>query len=163
MPLKIRITGIKDKPLTTIEVLATRFIIQTDGCWEWVGYRSSAGYGVFIGRAAHRVVWELVGNTPDLTKQLDHLCRNRACVNPRHLEEVDARTNTMRGFGPSRFNSNKTHCLNGHAFSGRNLAIKVDRRYRTKVRVCKPCQAQHAQNYRDKQHVLAGRLTKGGS
>ena len=94
--------------------------IQVDpesGCWEFQGARSK-GYGrVWNGKRmmpAHRVVFEAVaGPIPD-GLQADHLCRNRACCNPRHIDLVTSRENTLRGYGPTAQNSRKTHCKNGH-------------------------------------------------
>ena len=69
------------------------------GCWDWVGALSH-GYGHFgiegIIYRAHRVTYEwMVGPIPDgLT--IDHLCKNKACVNPAHLEPVTIRENTRR-------------------------------------------------------------------
>jgi DNA-directed RNA polymerase subunit RPC12/RpoP len=78
--------------------------VEVDGvCWEWAAGRNSAGYGYFRSstgsRRAHRIAYEhLVGPIPSgLT--LDHLCRNRSCVNPDHLEPVTHRENVLRGSG----------------------------------------------------------------
>lgn len=90
-------------------------------CWQWTA-ATHKGYGVIRPDAtdgrrqcqAHRVVWELlVGPIPD-GLQLDHLCRNRACVNPDHLDVVTAQTNLVRGFGPTGLNARKITCDNGH-------------------------------------------------
>lgn len=99
-------------------------------CWTWNGSKRT-GYGRFsITRRkavpAHRFAYELlVGKVPDgLT--LDHLCRNRACVNPAHLEPVTGRVNTLRGIGLTAINARKTHCLRGHEYTPENTRYRPD-------------------------------------
>lgn len=71
--------------------------IQADECWVWRGCRDGDGYGSFQRRKAHRVFYEaFVGPVPPHL-QIDHLCRNRACVNPDHLEPVTLHENVRRG------------------------------------------------------------------
>lgn len=70
------------------------------GCWNWLNALGRNGYGRFwmAGRlhTAHRVSWELnVGEIPD-GLHIDHLCRNRRCVNPAHLEPVTVIENNRR-------------------------------------------------------------------
>jgi len=96
-------------------------------CWIWTGPKNPGGYGTpyFQGkmRRAHRVAYELILGTIPAGKQLDHLCRVRHCVNPAHLEPVTNKENALRGFSFSAKNAKKTHCINGHEFSGQNLRI----------------------------------------
>jgi hypothetical protein len=112
-----------------------------DGCWVWTGATTGNGYGAISagdGRTAvaHRVAYEHhVGKIPgDLV--CDHLCRNRACINPGHIELVTSGENVLRGVGPTAVNKAKTHCLRGHPFSGRNLIIT-----KRGWRQCRKCRA----------------------
>jgi hypothetical protein len=108
------------------------------GCWEWLGTRNEQGYGMFwpvTSRphvSAHRFQWiRLFGPVPE-GKELDHLCSNRACVNPSHLEPVSHRENCRRGDTGGHF-ARKTHCPQGHPYSGHNLVVERGHR------VCRAC------------------------
>jgi hypothetical protein len=93
---------------------------KTSPCWIWQGTMHDKGYGLFSykGRSyrAHRISLKLAGVELPLktTVHPDHLCPNRRCVNPLHLEPVTARENTLRGEGISARNARKTHCKRGH-------------------------------------------------
>lgn len=124
-----------------------RLITKTAaGCWEWAGARDEQGYGRFKlardgGRPrwvrAHRWVYEqLVGQVPP-GLQLDHLCRNRACVNPAHLEPVTNRINWLRGESPSAVSYRTDTCTAGHPFTPENTYIRPSRPNQRECRECK--------------------------
>jgi HNH endonuclease len=108
------------------------------GCWVWTGKISKNGYGAvtvnYKSVGAHRFFYEeLVGPIPE-GLVLDHLCRNRACVNPAHLEQVTCRVNNLRGTGFAAVNAKKVVCLRGHPLDGGDVYItKKGQRY---CRVC---------------------------
>jgi hypothetical protein len=93
-----------------------------DGCWPWTGTTNRNGYGrLWVNRrwaTTHRLVYErLVEPIPEgLT--LDHLCRNRACCNPTHLEPVTNRENVLRGVGLSATAARRMECRRGHPYDG---------------------------------------------
>lgn len=97
------------------------------GCWNWTGSLDEQGYGLlwFKRRTEriHRVMFAFFkhpiprGSKETKLFQLDHLCMNRRCCNPDHLEIVNQRTNILRGTSPVAINSRKTHCKYGHPLS----------------------------------------------
>lgn len=100
------------------------------GCWEWTGSKHSQEhpYGIFFlhnkKERAHRISYELfVGKIPD-GLHIDHLCRNKSCINPAHLEVVTHVQNIMRGDCVGAINARKTHCIYGHPLSGKNLSLR---------------------------------------
>lgn len=117
------------------------------GCWNWTASTWANGYGQFKsdGRmvAAHRFAYERVrGNVPD-GLQLDHLCRNRLCVNPDHLEAVSQRENILRGMSPSARQARQTHCRKGHEFTAENTYSGTDGRRR-----CRACHYAYNREWR---------------
>jgi hypothetical protein len=106
---------------------------KTGECWEWMGARSN-GYGQTGRGSAHRAAYMLTKGPIPVGLELDHLCRNRGCVNPAHLEVVSHRENVMRSpIAPPALNARKTHCVRGHA-----LPIGPE------DRVCRQCQRSRA-------------------
>jgi hypothetical protein len=111
-----------DMPNAIPNVDADKFwsrVFPTGFCWEWRGAKRRHGYGYIVVQhkqyLAHRVSYALLVGDPGEVP-LDHLCRNTSCVNPDHLDPVDTRTNTLRGFGASARNARKQTCRNGHDF-----------------------------------------------
>ena len=112
-----------------------------DECWPWIACINKKGYGHFRlkGRLnrAHRVAYELITGLIPAGLTIDHLCRNRKCVNPQHLEAVTMKTNTLRGESPAALNAKKTHCKRGHPFDEANTIIEL-----YGARRCRECHNQ---------------------
>lgn len=110
----------------------------SETCWEWQGYRTRLGYGQIkvAGRVvyAHRFALEASGEVLDDALVVDHLCRNRACVRPSHLEQVSQRVNVLRGESPMAHQARQAECKRGHAFTDDNTI--TDRVGKRRCRTC---------------------------
>jgi len=98
------------------------------GCWLWSSTVGKKGYASFRAQGktstAHRFIYQVFNGPVGKDSHVDHLCRVRHCVNPSHLEAVSLHENVVvRGQGLSAENSRKTHCKNGHEFTGKNLSV----------------------------------------
>jgi hypothetical protein len=136
---------------------ALRFWAKVDAgggagaCWPWLASKER-GYGKFgvngSNARAHRIAYELAFGDVAGGMVLDHLCRNRACVNPLHLEAVSNKDNLMRGAGNNgALYVHKTHCNKGHPLIPENLYLrKVMRRERDYQ--CKTCSIERASKAR---------------
>lgn len=124
-----------DDPLSPLDESAGQ-------CWAWNGMKSPEGeynYGRFIhfevNRAAHTLAYRDFGGKIPAGYDIDHLCRNPSCVNPKHLEPVTRRENVRRGRCVAR-----TICKNGHAMTGDNVRNTVWGG--VEKRLCVTCQTQ---------------------
>lgn len=117
-----------------------------NGCWVWQGSLNPKGYGSCrLGKRtalAHRASYMVfVGPIPDgLT--IDHLCRNRSCINPAHLEAVTHRENLLRGHTVTAANAAKTHCVHGHEFTPENTYLGP-----TGSRACRVCRSANRRRH----------------
>ena len=116
--------------------------IPFHSCWEWTGLIDEKGYGRFhLGNnkyaKAHRYSF-LLKNKIDQGFVIDHICRNRACVNPEHLRQATPRQNAIENsISITAMNSKKTHCKHGHEFTIENTIIRPRRDVIT--RGCRAC------------------------
>lgn len=127
-----------------IDRFADKIALTDSGCIEWIGGLQGEGYGQFFaGRtgpeqtgkiAAHRWSYEHHRGAIPQGLQIDHLCRNRRCVNPDHLEPVTAQENIARSEG----NGKKTHCPVGHPYDDSNTYVPP-----AGGRICRACRGQN--------------------
>jgi len=139
--------------MTSWQRLHAGYAVTEAGCWEWKRSLNSRGYSLIsvdgVVQLGHRVSYELhVGPIPEgLT--IDHLCRNKACVNPEHLEPVTHKENHNR-----RPDVNKSHCINGHELTVENTILKKRPNGGT-IRNCRTCN-----NEQQRIRALAKRLAE---
>ena len=126
--------------------------VHSNGCWEWLGQCNADGYGrIQVGSTrdgsrtsgyVHRWAYQhLIGMVPH-GMELDHLCRVPQCANPHHLEPVTHRENMLRGPNACAVHARKTHCPQGHPYSGTNLKVRRGRRE------CRACQNAYRREHR---------------
>jgi len=118
------------------------------GCWLWTGALIPAGYGVF-GRhgervGAHRAAHEFFLGPIPPGRHIDHLCRNRACVNPQHLEAVTQAENNRRG--AAWYRPSVASCPNGHPYEGAKVAGREWR--------CRQCRSMRRRRYKLKRRAM---------
>jgi hypothetical protein len=129
--------------------LKSRTLVTADGCWEWQGKVIYSGYGEahYQNRQmqAHRAMWLASGRPIPNGLQLDHLCRNRRCCNPDHLEPVTCAENIRRGWAARGRNPLADRCGRGHRYDDGNTYYHRGQRY------CRACNRLHAANSRARQ------------
>lgn len=139
------------QPRPVMERLMENVVVNERGCWVFTGAKDPAGYGrIGLGGRGtgtgltHRVTYEHHHGAVPEGLDLDHLCRNRACCNPEHLEPVTRLVNVNRGLRGKGYGG--THCKRGHEYTPENTGHTKTQRY------CRTCHrmADRAAYYRKK-------------
>lgn len=119
-----------------------KYEVAASGCWEWMGRLDRRGYGVLgTGRFAHRLAYETFNGPIQDGLTVDHICFNRRCLNPDHLQLLTRSENARR-----QRSALKTECVNGHPFDG------VNTYFRTKGgrRACRACNRDSVRQYKQR-------------
>lgn len=122
------------------------YVLMTPDCWIWTGPMNDRGYGAPQGTGAekksgaHRYIWQLVYGDVAKGLELDHLCNNRLCVKPEHLEPVTHAENVLRSY---QRRAPQNNCKRGHEFNELNTYV-TSRGYRC----CRACMSLLNQEYR---------------
>src|ERR1017187_10429938 len=119
--------------MATLNSIQARSVETPSGCWAWTGYINARGYGQVRHqrrlRRGHRLAYILAKGPISDGFEIDHLCRQRDCVNPPHLEAVTHQENCRR------YTRLITHCPQGHEYTPENTKIPADG-----YRDCRTCQ-----------------------
>jgi len=130
--------------MNIIDLHPTKVVVIPSGCWIWIAARTAQGYGGVwyppSGRVelAHRLSYVLSVGELDDDLQIDHLCRQRMCVNPLHLEQVTQKVNILRGHSAPALNAAKTRCPSGHPYDEENTYWSP-----AGHRLCRKCCVRH--------------------
>lgn len=157
VPICARCSRVKTRKPRTRRPVAERFWEKVDKrgedeCWPWLGATDKKnGYGHFLVgtdgvgmTTAHRASYAFVHGWPSRDFDVDHLCRNRVCVNPKHLEAVPPIVNVRRGLNVDL----KTHCVHGHPYIAENVTTQASGDGR-RGRVCLICRRQRESASKD--------------
>lgn len=146
--------GLHKKILPPTPYALRRFMKAVDStkeCWRWTGFINKDGYGqITIDKEtykAHRVSYTWMKGTIPETLTLDHVCHNRWCVNPQHLDPVLASVNVSR----QRFF--KTGCRNGHAYTEENTYYYSGA---NRFRMCRICMAANQKRFTERKKLKEG-------
>ena len=148
------------RPITDVRshLLLYSTVDERNGCWLWS--RATAGqqgYGRIqlpgsVQKLAHVASYEVFVGPVPIGLELDHLCRQRSCIRPDHLEAVTHAENVRRGLAGD-LRPPKTHCNYGHEMAGENLMM---RKRREKMgRSCRTCHRAQVAGYRTKRKAAA--------
>ncbi len=131
-------------------------VVPITGCWMWMSYLNKHLYSRITIKSrnytGHRISYLAFRGPIPRGMELDHLCRNRWCCNPDHLEIVTSKENTMRGTSFAAVNAARTTCKAGHTFD-------MTRRGKHVQRGCRTCRRAAVARY-DRKRRLAALLAK---
>jgi hypothetical protein len=129
-------------------------VVNTDDCWLYAGSVERNGYPQLTARVygkektvmVHRLMYEALVDTLIKGMQIDHLCKVTTCINPAHLEQVTRLENLKRSECITTIHANKSTCIHGHPFEGRNLIVWVSPSGK-RMRQCRECSNRSAREY----------------
>lgn len=143
------------KPISPIVRFLPKIKILNNGCWEWKTGIIKTEYAIFTINhkriSAHRFIYEYFYNEINPNLSIDHLCKNRRCVNPLHLEQVTQQENCRRGNGGKIRGlqlKSKTHCPQGHPYSKENTYTTPKNK-----RMCRICTKLHFQQFQQRKKL----------